>query len=99
MGLYPKLTDAPVASDPVVIDYTNYRGEQSRRIISAKRLWRGSNQWHPEEQYFLTAYDHDKNEDREFAVKDIKPVSGLTVEFTDDGGVTICFSDKSCQRQ
>lgn len=58
-------------SDPdqgVTIDYTNWRGERSkRRIVPWKMMW-GSNEWYPEYQWLLRAYDVEKKETREFAM-------------------------------
>lgn len=56
----------------VTIVYTNYRGETAERRIIPKKIWFGSTEWHPEEQWLLEALDVDKDEDRNFAMKDIK---------------------------
>lgn len=60
-------------SEPIVtIIYTNYRKETAERKIIPKKIWFGSTEWHPEEQWLLEALDVAKNEDRNFAMKDIK---------------------------
>jgi predicted DNA-binding transcriptional regulator YafY len=59
-------------SEIVTVIYTNYRGETGERKILPKKIWFGSTEWHPEEQWLLEALDVDKNEDRHFAMKDIK---------------------------
>ncbi len=59
-------------SKEVKVIYTNYRGETSERVIVPKELFWGKNEWHPEEQWLLLAFDVGKNADRTFAVKDIK---------------------------
>lgn len=59
------------AQHPVRIVYTNYRGETAPRTIIPRRLWFGSTEWHPEEQWLLDALDVEKNEQRSFAVADI----------------------------
>ncbi|ABS14239.1 hypothetical protein I6H96_02570 [Brucella anthropi] len=56
---------------PVKVAYTNYRGETSVRTITPQRLWHGSTEWHPEPQWLVTAYDHDKQAVRDFAFKDL----------------------------
>ncbi|WP_192798927.1 hypothetical protein [Brucella anthropi] len=56
--------------EPARITYTNYRGETTERTITPKRIWYGISEWHPEPQWFVTAFDHVKNADRDFAVKD-----------------------------
>ena len=50
--------------------YTNYRGEQSVREAIPKRFWHGSTQFHPEDQWIMTAWDIDKKQDRDFALSD-----------------------------
>jgi hypothetical protein len=54
----------------VVVHYTNWRGETSRRRIIPKSVRYGSTEWHPEPQWLLLAWDDDKQADREFALKD-----------------------------
>lgn len=56
--------------EPARITYTNYRGETAERTITPKRVWFGISDWHAEPQWFLTAFDQDKNADREFALID-----------------------------
>lgn len=70
--LTSELEAAISASAKVQILYTNYRGETAYRVILPQRLWFGSTQYHPEEQDLLDALDVEKNEVRNFAVKDIK---------------------------
>jgi hypothetical protein len=56
--------------ETVTLVYTNYRGETAERVITPKRLWFGATEWHPEPQWFLKGFDHDKQTDRDFALKD-----------------------------
>lgn len=56
--------------NPITLTYTNYRGETSERAITPIRPWFGSTEWHPEPQWLLRAYDHDKGAERDFALKD-----------------------------
>ncbi len=61
----------PDLTGPVLIHYTNHRGETAyRRIQPISLLWRES-EWHPEPQWILTADDLDKRDVRSFAMKDI----------------------------
>jgi predicted DNA-binding transcriptional regulator YafY len=53
------------------IDYTNYKGERSVRTIRPICIWFGSTEYHKEPQFLLNALDVDKNEERDFAMKDI----------------------------
>lgn len=46
----------------VNICYTNWKGETSIRLIEPLRIYFGSNQWHPEEQWLLEATDCEKGE-------------------------------------
>lgn len=55
----------------VVIDYTNWRGERTTRTIRPKWIWFGQTEWHPDPQWLLCAFDGDKCEDRDFAVRGI----------------------------
>lgn len=62
------LTDGHI----VIIDYTNYRGERDNsRLIKPIRIEFGSNEWHPEPQYLLYAFDLAKNDVRHFAMASI----------------------------
>ncbi len=58
---------------PVVIDYTNYRGERRERLVHPKGIWYGESPHHAHEgeQWFLTAFDVEKGKYRDFAMKDI----------------------------
>lgn len=55
----------------VLIEYTNWRGERSHRVIRPQKMLFGSNEWHPEEQWLLEAFDEEKGALRTFAVKSI----------------------------
>lgn len=66
----------------VSFDYTNYRGEKSRRNVSPISLRFGVSDYHEEPQFLLWAFDRDKNEFREFAVKDMTNV--LADEFLNE---------------
>jgi hypothetical protein len=58
----------------VIVDYTNYRGERrKRRVIPANMpLKFTSNEFHTEEQWFVTVFDCERGGvTRDFAMKDI----------------------------
>lgn len=57
--------------DLVVIDYTNWRGERSERIVAPKCISFGANEWHADPQWLLFAFDLKRGVFREFAMKDI----------------------------
>jgi hypothetical protein len=56
----------------VSVLYTNYRGITARRRIIPRRIWFGSTEWHPGEQWILDAFDLEKRAERSFAIADIK---------------------------
>ena len=56
----------------VRILYTNWKGKTSYRTIIPKNIEFTSTLWHKEAQWILNAFDVDKQEERGFALKDIK---------------------------
>ena len=52
-------------------DYINWEGKRAVRTVIPIKLWFGKTQWHPKEGWLLKALDVDKNEERDFSVKDI----------------------------
>lgn len=66
---------------PVTLTYTNWKGETAERAIIPRRVWWGSTEWHPEPQWLLTAFDVDKQAERDFALKDFcQPVQPVAVK-------------------
>jgi len=65
----------PAPGRAVVIDYTNYGGKRAKRVVTpdGRMEWieRGQNQWHPDAQWLIHAWDHAKGATRGFAWKDI----------------------------
>jgi predicted DNA-binding transcriptional regulator YafY len=55
----------------VVFKYTNYKGSVSIRHVIPIDIWYGSTEYHPEEQWLLKAYDIDKQDYRNFSIKEI----------------------------
>lgn len=55
----------------VEIDYTNWRGERSKRRILPQRVVWENNEWHPDTQWLLEAIDIEKREARTFALANI----------------------------
>ena len=51
--------------------YTNWEGKKAIRRVMPIEIWYGKTEWHPQEQWLLRAIDLDKNEERNFAIKDI----------------------------
>jgi hypothetical protein len=58
-------------SSDLSFDYTNHRGEQSRRTATPIAYRYGVSQWHSGPQWLMMALDHDKQQPREFAMKDM----------------------------
>jgi hypothetical protein len=57
--------------EPILITYTNYRGETADRLILPRVREYGSTEYHPEKQWLITAFDVEKDAMRTFAEKDI----------------------------
>ena len=57
---------------PLLITYTNWRGETAQRRIIPQSVWFGATDWHPEPQWLLKAMDADKGEIRDFAMRDMR---------------------------
>jgi predicted DNA-binding transcriptional regulator YafY len=55
----------------VQIDYTNWRGKRSLRLITPGTIRWATTPWHPEPQWILGAWDEQKGAFRDFAMKDI----------------------------
>lgn len=58
----------------VVIDYTNYKGERRKRIVTPVRLFyvqKGQNEWHKDAQWIMVAIDQQSNTPKDFAMKNI----------------------------
>lgn len=58
----------PLAGGASVVAYQNWRGEIAIREIKPICLWFGQTQWHPEDQWFLKAWDVEKQVERDFAL-------------------------------
>lgn len=52
-------------------EYINWEGKKGVRKVLPIKIWFGKTKWHPKEGWFLKALDLDKNEERDFALKDI----------------------------
>jgi predicted DNA-binding transcriptional regulator YafY len=55
----------------VEIDYTNYRGRRSGRVVFPLHIWFGSDEYHADPQWLLDAFDVEKGAMRTFAMKDV----------------------------
>lgn len=55
-------------------DYVNWKGKKGHRSVEIQGIFYGSTDYHPEPQWILEAYDLDKRESRDFAMKDMTNV-------------------------
>lgn len=85
-GLREFLTDlsgVPRRDHPgrlVMLDYTNWRGERAERIVLVERLWWGSSQFHPDQQWLLEGEDIKKGAElRDFALLGIRKLEAATL--------------------
>jgi len=69
--MMPKAAPLLVPSAQVTIDYTNYRGERTRRVIQPNHIWFGETPWHRGKQWLLNAFDLERGDLRDFAMSDI----------------------------
>ena len=51
--------------------YRNYRGDTATRDVTIISFLFGSTEYHPEVQVLMMGFDHDRNNSRIYAVKDI----------------------------
>ena len=58
----------------IEFDYVNYKGELGHRRAEVQGVFFGSNEYHPEDQFLLAAFDMDKLEHRTFAMADMMNV-------------------------
>lgn len=55
--------------------YTNWKGERAPRLAQFEGVQFGSNEYHPEPQFFLKMLCLERGEIRSFAIKDIEPTT------------------------
>ena len=56
---------------PLSFKYKNWKGKIGVRNVLPIKLWFGHTEFHTEDQWILKAWDLDKKDYRDFAVKDI----------------------------
>lgn len=64
------MTTAPTIRD-VTILYTNHKGIKADRRITPMHIWYGFTKHHPQPQWLLHAYCHEKQALRDFALRDV----------------------------
>lgn len=66
--------------------YRNWKGEYSKRRVKPERIyWSTGNQYHPQPQWLMRAYDFDKREHRDFAMADMSDVREPRIEDGQNG--------------
>lgn len=68
------IRDEPSTAEPeqyALIDYTNYRGERRMRRIKPIKIYFGTNDYHSDPQWLLSAIDVERDELRDFAMAKI----------------------------
>lgn len=67
-NIYAGIGETP----PIRFFYKNWKGETGyRNIVGTPMFWYGESQYHKGPQWFIKAVDADKQDVRDFAVKDI----------------------------
>lgn len=69
-GPEKSIPDTSEEHKAIKFTYTNYRGETSIRNAIVLGTYWGNTEWHPEYGMLMRAYDLDKFEIRDFALKD-----------------------------
>lgn len=60
-----------ILNNPIRFKYKNWKDEISIRTLIPIEVWYGESDFHKGTQWFLKAYDLDKLDKRDFAIKDI----------------------------
>jgi hypothetical protein len=68
----PAADTVSITPTPLTVSYTNYKGVTRLRRVIPKRVFFGSNQWHPDPQWLLDVFDVDTEQRRTFALKDME---------------------------
>ena len=55
--------------------YTNWQGVTAERTITPVMIWYGSNSYHPDPQWFVDGFCHDRKAMRSFTLKDMRPTN------------------------
>lgn len=61
--------------DTIHFRYTNYQMETERRRARVKYFWYGSSRYHQGEQWFVNAFCLDREDYRDFAMRDMTEVT------------------------
>jgi hypothetical protein len=61
-------------------DYVNYRGEPSHRHVQILSVRFGSSEYHSQPQWLMKGHDLGRNEEREFAMRDMTNVQPRDID-------------------
>lgn len=79
-------------AEPIKVKYTNYHGITAVRTITPNRIEWGSDPFHPDDQWLLICWDHDKKAQRTYALKDCDFINIQPIAETDSRGILSGFS-------
>lgn len=74
LSAVPQPPAPPISDDaePLIFTYRNWRGETAQRRAIPQHVYFGATEWHPEPQWLMRAFDVDKGEVRDFAMRDME---------------------------
>ncbi len=73
----------PLEREVLTITYRNHRDEIAERHIIPQRVWFGTTEWYPDPQWLLSAWDKDREVERDFAMKRMLILSPEVEEIQD----------------
>lgn len=68
--------------DTIKFKYVNWQGETGIRTVKPIKLWFGTTEFHPDNHWFLKAFDIDKDAERDYAIEDIVKIYPVEKEKT-----------------
>jgi hypothetical protein len=87
---------------PLVVTYTNWRGETDTRQILPAKIWFGATEWHKEPQWLLRGVDIAKGAARDFALADFGLKGWRDIASAPVGDVSACIdiwcAEHDCRR-
>lgn len=64
----------------VEFHYRNWKGKYGKRRVLVKGIFFGDTAYHPMAQFFLSGFDFDKSQNRDFAITNIYDVTVIGQE-------------------
>lgn len=100
-AVYPPDLDPEPSIPPeqiVTLPYTNWRGETAVRAFQPVELWFGSDEWHPEPQWLLTAIDMEKSALRDFALAGFEKAAQSSCAAREDEALVEAVARAMCRQ-